>query len=103
MKARYLIPALLAAATFSASALAHDGDRDGWRHDHRRYYGHHHRHAHMPPPPPPAYWRHNGPPRHEYRDERHYRYEQPAANIYLPLPPSPHEVHRAIRDSLFGR
>ena len=109
MKSKLWIPALLAAATFSASAFAHGGDRDDWRDNQWREHRHHHHHAHMPPPPPPAYWRYDNPPPYAYRDGRDYRYqpghyERPAthAEAPIPLPPSPLEVHRAIRDSLFG-
>lgn len=51
MKTRLMIPALLAAATFSAGAFAHGNDRD-WR-DQRmdRYDRHHHVVRHAPPPP----------------------------------------------------
>jgi hypothetical protein len=107
MKSKLWIPALLAATTFSASAFAHGGDRDNWRDDQWREHRHHHHHAYMPPPPPPAYWRYEAPysyrDGHDYRYERSY-YERPAARVELPilLPPSPHEVRRAIRDSLFG-
>jgi hypothetical protein len=103
MKSKFWIPALLAAATFSASAFAHGGDRDEWRDDQWREHRHYRHHEYMPPPPPPRYW-HN-----EYRDGRDHRYyepsryDRPAAEVRIPLPPSPLEIHRAIRDSLFGR
>jgi hypothetical protein len=102
MKSKLWIPALLAAVTFSASAFAHGGDRYDSRDDYRHEQHYSHRHAYAPPPPPPEYRR------DEYRNNRDYRYEsaryeQPAARVYLPLPPSPFEVHRAIHDALFGR
>jgi hypothetical protein len=107
MKTRLMIPALLAAATFSASAFAHGGDRDddwrghrGWqeqRHDHWR---HHHRHDHWrydhrPPPPPYAYGYGYG-----YRPAPRVYYEAPA--VHLPLPPLPPPPHEVLRDILRG-
>ncbi len=100
MKSKLWVPALLAIATFSTGAFAHGGDHDRWRHDQWRGHRHHH-HAHLPPPPP-AHWRHQHAQSHVYRDGVYY--ERPVAYREVPLllPPPPHEVHRAIRNSLFG-
>jgi hypothetical protein len=104
MKSKLWIPALLVAATFSATAFARGGDydrggpdrrydqgqyerHDHWRHDNRHDWRYDHR-------PPPAY-RYG----YEYREApRHY--EQPA--VYLPLPPLPPPPHEVLRDILRG-
>lgn len=108
MKTTLWIPALIAAATFSASAFAQDGDRHEGRDDNRYHQQASHRHT-QTPPPPPAYRRNDyrNEYRNNYRDERDYRYEptrynRPVTKVYLPLPPSPFEVHRAIIDALFN-
>lgn len=109
MTKRLWIATLLSAAVFGSTAHAHGGGR-GWddhRHDrwqHERHDRHHHHHdhwRHRAPPPPawgyaPAY--RPAPPAYPYD----YR---PVITVPLPplLPPTPWEVHRAVRDSLFGR
>ena len=105
MTNKFWIPALLAAATFSVGALAHEGDRDEW-HEHH----HHHR-----------YWEERMQERHEYMEPRIVYPAPPAmyrepivyapAPTYYVAPPAyygppillPHEIHRIIRESLFGR
>ncbi|MBI4996284.1 MAG: glycine zipper 2TM domain-containing protein [Rhodocyclales bacterium] len=84
-----MIPALLAAATFSAGAFAHGGDRDDWRSPrYDRHDRHHHvvRHA---PPPPVVHVRQRG-----YRPAPVAYHSAPP----LPYPPLPSErtVGRAV-------
>lgn len=102
MKSKLRVSVLLAVATFSAGAFAHNPDHDGWRHHEWREHRHHHHHAHLPPPPPPVAWRHDHPRPYAYRDGGYY--DRPVAYRAVPIlpPPSPLEVHRAVRDSLFG-
>lgn len=92
MKTTLWLAAVLAATTISGSALAHGRNHDDWRGQEWRAHRHHHHHHHYHrPPPPPVYWQHHA--------ERPVVHREPP----LLLPPSPHEVHRAIRDALFGR
>lgn len=104
MKTIITIAALLAAVTLGSNAYARGGDdrrdhgrddyrgrqeqrHDHWRHDrHRDHWRYDHRPAYAygygyPPPP------------------RYYAPPPPRANIYIPLPPPPHEV---LRDILRG-
>jgi hypothetical protein len=51
MKTRFMIPALIAAATFSSGAFAHGGDRDhDWRGNRWNDQRYERRVMHMPPP-----------------------------------------------------
>lgn len=101
MKSKLWVPALLAIAAVSTGASAHGGDHDRWGHDQWRGHRHHHHHVHLPPPPP-AHWRHEHPRSHAFADSVYY--ERPVVYREVPvlLPPPPHEVHRVIRNSLFG-
>jgi hypothetical protein len=101
MKSKLWIPALLAAATLSASAFANGGDHDrggrDHRYDQRQYERHDHwrhdqwRYGHRPPP---VYGY-----GYEYRQAPRY-YEQPT--VYLPLPPLPPPPHVVLRHLLGG-
>jgi hypothetical protein len=102
MKSKLWVPVLLAVATFSASAFAHNWEHDGWRHDQWREHRHHRHHAHLPPPPPPVVWRHEHPRPYAYRDGGYYDRSATYREVPVLAPPAPLEVHRAVRNSLFG-
>ncbi len=106
MTKKTLIAALIAAATLAPAAHAHGGrgwdDDRHWQHErHHRHEWRHHHHDHWrhraPPPPVWGYapaWRPAPPVAYDYR---------PVISVPVPLPPTPWEVQRAVRDSLFGR
>jgi hypothetical protein len=98
MKSRFMIPALLAAVTFSAGAFAHGGDRDndwcGQRWNDQRYER---RMVHVPPPP--VY----GQPRGYYPAPR-VVYAQPVvyrpAPVYYAEPPMPRDPQRVVAQTI---
>lgn len=101
-----LTAALLAIASIAPTAHAHGGrdwdDHRHWRHErhHHEWRHRHHEHWRHRAPPPPAWgyapaWQPAPPAVYDYR---------PVITVPLPpLPPTPWEVHRAVRDTLFGR
>jgi len=107
MTKKLWIATLLAAAVFGSTSYARGGDDHGWRdnrhdrweHRHHDHWRHQHRHDHWGHRPPPAYAYGYG---QAYRPAPPAYYDhRPGVRLPLPpLPPSPLEVHRAVRDAL---
>lgn len=97
MNTRLMIPALIAAASFSSGAFAQGGDRGYDQRDNRwEQQRYERRVVHMPPPPVHVQRGYHPAPRGAYYQPAAYR----PAPVYHVAPPMPHDSQRVVGQAI---